>query len=147
MQNKWTLFLLMLLIAAACNKAGNSKSKDNAEIVTDEFEGTYFRNLKDGESLKSPVIVQMGVIGMEVEPAGSINEGKGHHHIIIDGGFIAEGEMVPADETHLHFGKGQVIDTLSLTPGKHTLTLQFANGAHQSYGKNWSKTIEITVVE
>ncbi|MFI5221698.1 MAG: DUF4399 domain-containing protein, partial [Bacteroidia bacterium] len=64
---------------------------------------------------------------------------------IIDGSFIEKGQMVPNDKTHLHFGKGQTADTLSLPPGHHTLTLQFANGMHQSYGKDWSKTISVTV--
>jgi hypothetical protein len=82
---------------------------------------------------------------MDVEAAGKINEGKGHHHIIIDGSYIEKGQMVPKDETHIHFGKGQTSDTLKLSEGSHTLTLQFANGAHESYGKDWSKTITVNV--
>ena len=109
--------------------------------------GVYFVNLKDGDKLKSPVIIQMGVHGMTVEPAGKVDEGKGHHHIIIDGAFIEKGQVVPMDKTHLHFGKGQTTDTLKLAPGTHTLTLQFANGVHDSYGEEWSKTITINVVE
>jgi hypothetical protein len=53
--------------------------------------------------------------------------------------------MVMKDSTHLHFGKGQTVDTLKLSPGTHTLTLQFADGTHMSYGKDWSSTITITV--
>ena len=53
--------------------------------------------------------------------------------------------MVPADATHLHFGKGQTETMLKLTPGKHTLTLQFADGAHQSYGPDLSSTITVEV--
>ena len=121
------------------------ESVQNTTVVGEQHPGVYFVNIKDGDKLKSPVIIQMGVNGMAVEPAGKINEGKGHHHIIIDGSFIEKGKMVPKDETHLHFGKGQTSDTLKLNPGKHTLTLQFANGAHESYGKDWSKSIAITV--
>ena len=50
--------------------------------------GVYFVNIKDRDKVQSPVIVQMGVMGMEVEPAGKIDEGKGHHHLIIDGSYI-----------------------------------------------------------
>ena len=53
--------------------------------------------------------------------------------------------LAPKDATHIHFGKGQTVDTLALTPGTHTLTLQFANGVHESYGKDWSKTITVEV--
>ncbi len=51
------------------------------------------------------------------------------------------------DETHIHFGKGQKETTITLSPGKHTLTLQFADGAHISYGKEMSKKISVNVKE
>ena len=123
---------------------GTGSSMDTSLPGTD-MSGVYFLNLKDGDRVKSPVIVQMGVNGMQVEPAGMVVEGKGHHHLIIDGNFVDKGTMVPKDATHLHFGNGQTSDTLNLSPGNHTLTLQFANGVHESYGKDWSKTINITV--
>lgn len=108
-------------------------------------DGVYFVNLTDGQEVSSTVVVEMGVSGMEIEPAGEVNKGKGHHHIIIDGGFMKTGETIPADATHIHYGKGQTEATIELTPGTHTLTLQFANGLHQSYGEAWSKTITVNV--
>jgi hypothetical protein len=144
------LKLLILLVAAlnATSCSWSTKRKiATTSALTEEIPGVYFVNLKEGDEVKSPLIIQMGVRGMSVEPAGKVNVGKGHHHIIIDGAFIKNGETVPMDKTHLHFGKGQTTDTLELVPGKHTLTLQFANGVHDSYGKDWSKTILITVVK
>ena len=41
------------------------------------------------------------------------------------------GEEIPFDETHLHYGKGQTEAAITLTPGKHKLTLQFANALHK----------------
>lgn len=108
-------------------------------------DGVYFVNLTDGQEVSSTVVIEMGVSGMEIEPAGEVNKGKGHHHIIIDGGFMKTGETIPADATHIHYGKGQTEATIELTPGTHTLTLQFANGLHQSYGEAWSKTITVNV--
>ncbi|OEK04442.1 DUF4399 domain-containing protein [Roseivirga misakiensis] len=108
-------------------------------------EGVSFENLEDGQEVSSPVLVKMGVSGMEVQPAGEVVKGTGHHHMIIDGSFIKTGVPVPANDTHIHYGKGQVEAELNLSPGEHTLTLQFANGIHQSYGEEWSKTITINV--
>lgn len=107
--------------------------------------GESFKNLKDGQVLSNPVHIIMEVNGKTVAPAGEVSEQTGHHHLIVDGSFINTDEVVPADEKHFHFGKGQTETDLTLTPGKHKLTLQFANGAHRSYGKAWSKTIEVEV--
>ena len=93
-------------------------------------------------------MVIFNVDKMEVVPAGTdvANKAKGHHHIIVDGQPIAKGQVVPKDATHLHYGKGQKTAKLNLTPGKHTLTMQFADGNHISYGKALSKTINVEVV-
>ncbi len=98
-----------------------------------------------GTAITSPVHVVMGVHGKTVHAAGEIIEGSGHHHIIVDGEPVPDGTVVPADETHIHFGGGQLEADVPLTPGEHTLTLQFANGMHESYGPDWSKTITVTV--
>ncbi|MBX3684994.1 MAG: DUF4399 domain-containing protein [Rhodocyclaceae bacterium] len=99
----------------------------------------------DGATVASEFTVRMGVEGMTVAPAGQLLEGTGHHHLIVDGKAVPKGSVVPADATHMHFGKGQTETTLKLPPGKHTLTLQFADGAHQSYGPELSTTIAIEV--
>lgn len=100
----------------------------------------------EGSMVRSPVQVVMDVEGMVVKPAGEMGENTGHHHLIIDGGPVAKDQVVPADATHLHFGKGQKETEVELSPGDHTLTLQFADGAHRSYGPEMSKTIHVTVV-
>ena len=87
----------------------------------------------------------MGVEGMEIEPAGEVNPGKGHHHVLINDGFTESGVVVPADETHIHFGKGQTEADLELEPGEYTLTLQFADGLHQSFGEPMSASINVVV--
>lgn len=107
--------------------------------------GVYFENLKNGATVHSPVEVKMGVTGMRVSPAGRFEEGVGHHHILIDSSFKKKGEVIPADDHNLHFGAGQTTAEVSLPPGRHTLTLQFADSLHRSYGKKWSKTIAINV--
>jgi len=89
--------------------------------------------------------VKMAVHGMDVEPAGEVHPKKGHHHLLIDMGAMKKGLVIPSDQKHYHFGKGQTETELTLAPGKHRLTLQFADGKHESYGPAWSKTIQVTV--
>ena len=105
----------------------------------------FFVNLKDGDTVKSPLSIEMGVEGMKVQAAGKVVEGTGHHHIIIGPAGIEKGVAVPKDETHIHFGKGQTKAELELEPGTHKLTLQFADGSHSSYGEVGATTITINV--
>ena len=109
--------------------------------------GVQFLNLKDGATLKSPFKVEMGVQGKTVHVANEQVDDKaaGHHHLLINSDFIPEGQPIPADEKHIHYGKGQTDAEVTLTPGKYKLTLQFADGAHRSYGQAWSKTINVQV--
>ncbi|RME81813.1 MAG: DUF4399 domain-containing protein [Zetaproteobacteria bacterium] len=107
--------------------------------------GVDFVTPTDGMTVPRTVKVVMKVEGMKVRPAGKLVEGTGHHHLIIDGSYVPKGEIVPKDAKHLHFGKGQTEAVVTLTPGDHTLTLQFANGHHESYGKDWSRTIRVHV--
>ena len=106
----------------------------------------FFKNLKDMQTVTSPFKVEMGLTGMTLDTAGVVKEGTGHHHLLIDAGdSIPQGQVVPKDSTHLHFGKAQSETELTLAPGMHTLTLQFADGIHRSYGSQMAATIMVTV--
>lgn len=120
-------------------------SEDMFEIT--EGQRVFFVNLKDGDQVTSPFTVEMGVEGMEVEPAGENHKNKGHHHILIGEEFTPAQMVVAADSTHIHFGKGQTETELDLAPGTYTISLQFANGFHQSYGEKMSTSIQIEVIE
>ncbi len=159
--------LLVLLFMVACGGQESSESEEMVEIEEvqesdvseesgeDELYGAgqeitedmrvFFVNLNDGDVVNSPFVVEMGVEGMEVEPAGALAKSKGHHHILINRAAYPTGEVVPMDENNIHFGDGSTQTTLELEPGEYSLTLQFADGLHQSYGEPMSATITISV--
>lgn len=111
-----------------------------------EGQRVYFANLEDGQVVTSPLTVEFGVEGMVVEPAGEIKENSGHHHLLINHDFTPAGEVIPAgDSTLIHFGAGQTSTEVNLAPGDYKLTMQFANGAHMSYGEKMSATINVSV--
>jgi len=100
----------------------------------------------DKAFVTSPVHLSLLVQGMEVRPAADgVIPGTGHFHVNIDAPSTEEGESIPFDDTHKHFGKGQTEVDLELEKGKHKLTLQFANALHQSYGPEYAKTITVNV--
>jgi hypothetical protein len=100
---------------------------------------------KNGATVTSPFKVVFGVTGMTVKPAGDMTANTGHHHLIINADSIPTNVVVPADATHIHYGKGQTETEVNLPPGKYKLTMQFANGGHQSYGPQLSKSIDVVV--
>jgi hypothetical protein len=160
----------LLIGMAACNNAGDkaasttdttqaaakdtmamSHTTDSSAAITalpavPAGAKVFFKNIKEGQTLASPVKVEMGIDGLKLDTAGAIVAGTGHHHLLIDAGdSIPAGQVVPKDATHLHFGKAQSETTVTLTPGKHVLTLQFADGIHRSYGGQLAATVTVTV--
>ena len=117
--------------------------KPTYEIL--ESQSVSFSNIEDGDVLGSPFTMQMNVEGMELEPKGAANKNKGHHHLVINGSFVPMGDVVPTSETSIHYGDGRSETEVELAPGEYTLTLQFADGLHQSYGEKMSTSINIVV--
>jgi hypothetical protein len=108
----------------------------------------YFINLKDGDTVSSPFLVQFGLSGMGVAPAGVEKPNTGHHHLLIDTTMTAEQmkEPLPADDTHKHFGGGQTEALVTLPEGKHTLQLLLGDWTHIPHVPPvMSETITITV--
>ena len=105
-----------------------------------------FKNLKNGQTVTSPVKVQMSATGISVDSAGAVKPNSGHFHIIIDAeDSIPSGVVIGKDSSHLHYGDAQTEATLNLPAGKHKLVLQFADGAHRSYGSKLASEVNITV--
>ncbi len=130
-----------VLALAAPALAGETPAPQGAKV--------YFINLKDGDTVNSPVHVQFGLAGMGVAPAGVDDKpNTGHHHLIIDE--VVEGDELnaplPADEHHKHFGGGQTETTIELAPGKHTLQLLLGDWSHIPHNPPvMSERITITV--
>lgn len=144
-----SLFALIALFAISCSAPKKEAAKEEpvAEVkeVKEEEKGIFFKSPKDGATVSSPVFIEMGIKGMKVQAAGEVIEGTGHHHILINQTGWPQGEIIPKSDTTLHFGKGQKDASVELEPGEYTLSLQFANGVHQSFGEEWATSINITV--
>jgi hypothetical protein len=92
----------------------------------------YFVELADGDTVTSPLVVQFGLEGMEVVPAGTDAPDSGHHHLLIDTdtSMLDLSAPLPSTETVRHFGQGQTETTLELEPGSYTLQLLLGNHNH-----------------
>lgn len=157
-----TLLLLALTVAATSAVAQDWKQslKDAAKLqaqgkmesslglakAAPAGAATYIINLKDGDTVSNPVLVQFGLKNAGVAPAGTQSETAGHHHLLVDDPQLDLTVALPATDNIKHFGGGQTETTLTLKPGKHTLQLLFADWKHQSFNPAvMSPKITITV--
>jgi len=90
----------------------------------------YFVNLKNGDTVSSPVLVQFGLRGIGVAPAGLEKENTGHHHLLIDVAEVDVNNPLPTTDNVRHFGGGQTEARVELKPGTHTLQLLLADHNH-----------------
>jgi len=120
-----TLALVAAFAVAALSGA-------SAETPSPPGAKVYFINLKDGQTVTSPFLIQFGLSGMGIAPAGVDKPNTGHHHLLIDTTLSGDQlkQPIPMDDTHRHFGAGQTEATITLPPGKHTLQLVLGDWSH-----------------
>jgi hypothetical protein len=167
MKMKFLLPLACLAMFAACNNSSDKKEKKEDAVMNKmdtmhhmpapganvpdlpaipEGSKVFFKDLKNDAMISSPYKLEMGTEVIQIDTAGPIVAGSGHHHLFIDAeDSLAAGTVVPKDSAHIHFGKGQTSYELTLSPGKHKLTLQMADGLHRSYGSRLATTISVNV--
>lgn len=100
---------------------------------------------EDGATVNSPFTVRFTAEGVEIEESGEAREGAGHFHLMIDTDCVPEGEVIPEDDDHLHFGDASTETTLELGPGTHELCLQLGDGEHVALDE--TDVITVTVEE
>jgi Domain of unknown function (DUF4399) len=120
-----TLALLAAFaLAGLTNASAQTPSAPGAKV--------YFINLKDGQDVTSLFLVQFGLSGMGVAPAGVEKPNTGHHDLLIDSTLSGDElkQPIPMDDRHHHFGNGQTEAMITLPPGKHTLQLVLGDWSH-----------------
>ncbi len=136
------LILAILALAAPLALAADrTPSPQGAQV--------YIIAPKDGAKIHGPVLVQFGLKGMGIAPAGVKFENSGHHHLLVDADVPQDLSLpLPATQKILHFGKGQTETTLNLPPGTHTLQLVLGDLNHVPHDPAViSPKITITVTE
>jgi hypothetical protein len=112
----------------------------------------YFITPKDGDAVTSPVLVQFGLKGMGIAPAGVEFDDTGHHHVLVDRPAVNASSPMMKEYMQtelpdlLHFGKGQSEAMVTLPPGKHTLQMVLGDTDHHPHTPPvFSERITITV--
>jgi hypothetical protein len=136
------------IAAAVIAAASASALAQNPVTPSPKGAKVYFVNIKNGDTVSSPFLVQFGLSGMGVAPVGVDTANTGHHHLIIDTKLSPEALKAPiaADAKHVHYGGGQTEAMVTLPPGQHTLQLVLGNWSHIPHDPPvMSEIITITV--
>ena len=89
----------------------------------------YFINIKDGQTLKSPFLIQFGLTSeMGIAPALADWPDTGHFHLIIDSPVPNKNTSISNNHIHMHMGQTET--TLKLTTGKHTMQIVLGDYSH-----------------
>lgn len=123
-------FLLSLVIVTVF--AGAVSAQEVPRTPSPEGAELYIISPSDGDTVSSPVLIQFGLRGMGVGPAGADFPDTGHHHLLVDLDIDEVDLALPMPPTDhlLHFGGGQTETTLELEPGTHTLQLVLGDLSH-----------------
>ena len=134
-----SIFLMVLLVGCASQGGGDDSAKaegSGSKVKMDSMEaGVTIVKPAAMADVTSPVEVCMETKGYTVEPAkNGVNEGKGHHHLIIDADLPDLSQPIPKDAQHIHMGDGSMCKTIELSKGKmYTIKALFARGNHVPY--------------
>jgi len=108
----------------------------------------YFINLEDGDRLESPFLIQFGLSGMGIAPAGTDRANTGHHHLLINVNEIDLSKPIPSSSSHMHFGGGQTESLIDLMPGDYSMQLVLGDMTHTPHNPPIiSQRINITVID
>jgi len=118
------------MLLALLPLAGITFAQEITPTPAPEGAQVYFIAPQDGQTVSNPILVQFGLKGMGVAPAGIDVPNTGHHHLLVDTPLPPAGEPIATDEKHLHFGLGQTETTLTLPPGQHELQILLGDHAH-----------------
>jgi hypothetical protein len=167
MRRSVTFVAVLALGLAACGNDGDAATEgadadavadDATEEVMEPEEYTVtaqpdaaatFESPSDGDTVTSPVIVELAADGVELVPAGEPVAGEGHLHVLADIGCYETGEVIPGPsdedeaEGRFHLGDGSSSREITLEPGEYELCVQLADGVHTAFGE--TQTIAVTV--
>ena len=116
-----TLLLVVCLFLPLSLFAGETPSPEGAK--------TYFIDLKDGDTVSSPLLIRFGLTEqMGIAPALADWPDSGHFHLLIDK--KPPNPNRPISNNNLHLHRGQTETTVELSTGKHTLQIVMGDYSH-----------------
>ncbi len=87
----------------------------------------------EGEMVEegSSVMLTLEVSGLTIAPAGTMDPGTGHHHLMVDRALPVGGLPIPTFPGQVHLGQGQMeYELTGLEAGEHMVIAVVGDGSH-----------------
>lgn len=137
----------ILFLATGCGGTPASDSAATADTEVAEVQpAVRIVSPANGDTVSQPFTVSLEAIGVELAPAGTMDEGKGHHHLVIDIDVPPDSLPLPPAPVVIHMGDAsseRVIE--GLKPGTHRIIAVLADGAHVPMTSVKQDTITVVV--
>lgn len=154
MTSKPFLLAAILVAVSACSSAERSAEATTDSLATASemapapVAAVQILTPAEGDTISLPFTLTLGATGVEVMAANGLREdGKGHHHLVIDGDATFNDSLpLAAAPVVIHLGTGgteRVLD--SLAAGPHRIIAVFASGDHVPWSNVARDTVNIVV--
>jgi hypothetical protein len=149
----------LALTATACSSNAPEETPAESPAAADAthagdhaaMKRVFFVTPKDGDTIKPDAKLEFAaeMFTIAAVPEGEVKTVRaetGHFHIAPDADCLPAGTVIPKADPWVHFGKGQNNVEITLSPGKHKLTLQAGDDQHRTM-EGLCQTITVTVAE
>ena len=101
----------------------------------------------DGATVGASVLVTLEVAGLTIAPAGTMDPGTGHHHLVVNADLPPAGAPIPTTEgTYIHMGQAQTEYQLTgLAAGEYTVIAVVGDGTHMPLMPTVADTVRFVV--
>jgi len=124
---------LMLSLVACADAPESAEGGGASEEMATASASVRIVQPADGATVEGgTVLVMLEVSGLTIAPAGTMDSGTGHHHLVVDAELPAAGVPIPSTPgVYIHMGQAQTeYELTGLEAGEHTVIAVVGDGAH-----------------
>ena len=139
---------LMLMVALATGCGEGAREEETGDEESAPLMAVRLVEPADGAVIDgSSVSVVLGVEGLEIVPAGTIQPRSGHHHLLVNTDLTPAGQPIPATPgVHIHLGQAQTdYELTGLEPGDYTVIAVVGDAVHVPLDPPVVDTVTFTV--
>ena len=85
-----------------------------------------------GSLVTSPVYFELDAKHWDIEPPTTRRDGAGYFVLVLEGGCVTAGRLVPFEQAYLHLEQGEFTTWVDLVPGEYEVCLLVADGNHRA---------------